>query len=46
MTYDFFAQEWSGMCKACNTELYAPTKSAYVVQQSIHTHSKSCLGGW
>ena len=46
MNYDFFADEWSGGCGACGTELFAPTKSEYIMQFSIHTHSKDCLGGW
>jgi hypothetical protein len=46
MTYDFFAKEWYGICGACKTELYAPSKGSYIVQHSIHTHSEKCLGGW
>jgi hypothetical protein len=46
MTYDFFGQEWFGKCGACRTELYAPTKGAYLVQYSMHTHSNNCLGGY
>lgn len=46
MKYDFFAEEWHGKCKACNTEMYAPTKSEYLMSFSIHTHSNDCLGGW
>lgn len=46
MTYDFFGQEWFGKCRACNTELYAPTKDEYIATFSIHTHSVDCLGGW
>ena len=46
MTYDFFGQEWSGECGACGTELYAPSKSAYLIQYSLHTHSDKCLGGY
>lgn len=46
MTYDFFADEWTGVCRACNTELFAPTKSEYLMNFSIHTHSDQCLGGW
>jgi len=46
MTYDFMAEEWYGKCGACGTELYAPTKGAYILQYSIHTHSDDCIGGW
>lgn len=46
MKYDFFGEEWSGVCRACGTELYAPTKYDYLVQFDIHTHSVNCLGGW
>ena len=46
MTYDFFAEEWSGECGACGSEMYAPTKSEYLISFSLHTHSKDCLGGW
>ena len=46
MTYDFFAGEWSGKCGACKTELFAPSKGAYLVQFALHTHSDKCLGGW
>jgi hypothetical protein len=46
MKYDFFGEEWHGKCKACNTEMYAPTKSEYLMSFSIHTHSDNCLGGW
>jgi hypothetical protein len=46
MTYDFFGEEWSGNCGACGLELFAPTKSEYLMQYSIHTHSDSCLGGY
>jgi hypothetical protein len=46
MTYDFFADEWAGKCGACKTELYAPTKGEYLVAFALHTHSKSCLGGY
>jgi hypothetical protein len=46
MTYDFFAEEWSGSCGACGTELFAPTKGEYLMSFSIHTHSDKCLGGW
>ena len=46
MTYDFMAGEWYGKCGACKTELYAPTKGAYLVNYSKHTHSDNCLGGY
>ena len=46
MTYDFFGEEWSGRCGACGLDLYAPTKGAWLVQFSMHTHSKDCLGGY
>ena len=46
MKYDFFGQEWFGRCGACKTELFAPTKSEYIVSFSKHTHSDACLGGW
>jgi hypothetical protein len=46
MKYDFFAEEWSGKCGACNTELFAPTKGEYLLSFSIHTHSDDCLGGY
>jgi hypothetical protein len=46
MTYDFFGQEWFGKCGACNLELFAPSKGAYLVQLSYHTHSDNCLGGY
>jgi hypothetical protein len=46
MKYDFFGEEWHGKCKACGTDMYAPTKSEYLMSFSIHTHSNDCLGGW
>jgi len=46
MTYDYMAGEWFGKCGACDTPLFAPNKSAYILQYSIHTHSDKCLGGW
>lgn len=46
MSYDFFAGEWSGQCGACGTWMYAPSKGAYLVQYSLHTHSDKCLGGY
>lgn len=46
MTYDFFGEEWSGNCGACYKDLFAPTKSEYLIQYSLHTHSKECLGGY
>lgn len=46
MKYDFFGEEWSGVCGACGTELYAPTKGTYLVNFSHHTHSDDCLGGY
>jgi hypothetical protein len=46
MKYDMFADEWHGVCRACNTELYAPNKLAYLKQFDMHTHSDECLGGW
>ena len=46
MKFDFFAEEWSGKCGACSIELFAPSKGAYLVQYSLHTHSSKCLGGW
>lgn len=46
MKYDFFGEEWSGKCRACNTELFAPTKYDYLVAFNIHTHSDQCLGGY
>jgi len=46
MTYDFFGDEWSGNCGACQKELYAPTKGEYILQYSKHTKSKDCLGGY
>lgn len=44
--YDFFAEEWSYTCRACNTDLYAPTKKHMEGNVWLHTHSKECLGGW
>lgn len=46
MKYDFFGQEWHGVCGACKEELYAPSKGAWLVQFNMHTHSSNCLGGW
>lgn len=46
MTYDFSGQEWHGKCGACKKKLFAPTKGAWLVQFSLHTHSNKCLGGW
>jgi len=46
MSYDFFAEEWSGNCGACKKDLFAPTKGEYLLQYTMHTHSKDCLGGW
>jgi hypothetical protein len=46
MKYDFFGQEWFGKCGACGTEMFAPTKSEYLINFSLHTHSENCLGGW
>lgn len=46
MEYDWYAGEWSGNCGACGLDLYAPTKSIYLMQYNRHTHSKDCLGGW
>ena len=46
MKYDFFGEEWHGKCKACGTNMYAPTKSEYLMSFSIHTHSDDCLGGY
>lgn len=43
--YDFFAQEWSYLCRACGSELYAPTQKDMWHNHWIHTH-KDCLGGW
>lgn len=46
MTYSSTADEWHGNCGACGAMLYAPTKSEYILNYSIHTHSYKCLGGW
>jgi len=46
MKYDFFAEEWFGNCGACQKDLYAPTKSEYMHNKWIHTHSDDCLGGY
>jgi hypothetical protein len=46
MSYDFFAEEWSGNCGACQKDLFAPTKGEYLLQYTMHTHSKDCLGGY
>jgi hypothetical protein len=46
MTYDFFEQEWRGICGACKTELHASSKKLYLILRNMHTHSKACLGGW
>jgi hypothetical protein len=46
MKYDFFEQEWYGVCGACNTELVYDTKKQYIKQRKIHIKSKDCLGGW
>jgi hypothetical protein len=45
MNYDFFGQEWSFLCKSCDTMLYAPTKKEMWYSHWVHTH-KECLGGW
>ena len=46
MTYDFFAEEWSGKCGACGVDLFAPSKGEYLLNYSLHTHSDKCLNGW
>jgi len=46
MTYNFEAGEWYGTCKACNTELFAPTKKKYNWQHRRHTRSINCLNGY
>ena len=46
MTYNFFEEEWSGNCGACQKEFYAPTKSEYLMQYARHTKSINCLGGY
>lgn len=46
MTYSSAADEWHGNCGACGAMLYAPTKSEYILNYSIHTHSYKCLGGY
>ena len=46
MDYNFFEEEWSGNCGACQKEFYAPTKSEYLMQYVRHTKSINCLGGW
>jgi hypothetical protein len=44
--YDFMAGEWFYTCKACSTDLYAPTKKHLEGNHWIHTHSRSCIGGY
>ena len=44
--FDFFAEEWTYTCRACSTELFAPTKLHMQGNVWIHTHSDECLGGW
>ncbi len=44
--FDFFAEEWKYTCKACNTELFAPTKKHMEGNVWLHTHSDDCLEGW
>jgi hypothetical protein len=44
--FDFFAEEWYHECRACGTELYAPTKKHMEGNFWLHTHSDDCLGGW
>ena len=46
MTYDYMAGEWFGKCGACKMELFAPTKSEYIMNRITHTHSNDCLGGY
>lgn len=46
MKYNLLEGEWYGVCGACKTEIYAPTKGAWRVSFSIHTHSDNCLGGY
>jgi hypothetical protein len=46
MKYDFFEQEWYGICAACNTELVSDTRKQYLKQKKIHIKSVNCLGGW
>ena len=43
--YDFFEQDWSFLCRSCDTMLYAPTKQEMWHNHWVHTH-KYCLGGW
>jgi len=44
--FDFFAEEWSYVCRACGTDLYAPTKKHMEGNVWRHTHSDGCIGGW
>ena len=43
--YDYFAQEWTILCLACNTDLYSPTKYDMIKTHLYHTRNE-CLGGW
>jgi hypothetical protein len=43
--YDYFAQEWTVLCLACNIDLYSPTKYDMLKTHLYHTRNE-CLGGW
>jgi len=43
--YDFFAEEWSYVCRTCDTEMFAPTNNDLRYNHWKHTH-ETCLGGW
>jgi hypothetical protein len=45
MLYDFFAQEWSMNCYACNEHLFAPNKKTMIKIRLFHTRNE-CLGGY
>ena len=45
MMYDFFGQEWSLTCYACDEKLYAPNKKDMIKNRLYHTRN-ICLGGY
>lgn len=46
MKYDFFEQEWYGICTTCTTELISDTRKQYLKQRKLHIKSVQCIGGW
>ena len=45
MHYDFFGQEWQGICASCRKELFAPTRADFIANRLYHTRNE-CGGGY